>query len=107
LQRLRQLRGTVVDVGAGPIRYVQELQAAMQAGTLRYIAVEPDLAALRARVDAMRAAGWHVVEADPAWPEGVREYPLLALQEAGLHALYGARLAAERAAIDPVLVAQI
>jgi SAM-dependent methyltransferase len=48
LQRLRQLRGTVVDVGAGPIRYVQELQAAMQAGTLRYIAVEPDLAALRA-----------------------------------------------------------
>lgn len=48
LGRLRQLRGTVVDVGAGPIRYVQELRAAMQAGTLRYVAVEPDLAALRA-----------------------------------------------------------
>lgn len=71
-------------------------------------AVDDDvLAALRGRVDALRAAGWQVDDADPAWPAGVREYPLLALQQAGLNALYGARLAAERGAIDPVLVAQI
>jgi len=71
-------------------------------------AVDDDvLVAIRARVDALRAAGWSVTEADPEWPEGVREYPLLALQEAGLHALYGERLATRRDAIDPVLVAQI
>jgi aspartyl-tRNA(Asn)/glutamyl-tRNA(Gln) amidotransferase subunit A len=72
------------------------------------LAVDDDvLAALEARVAALRAAGWTVVDADPCWPEGVREYPLLALQQAGLHALYGTRLACERDAIDPVLVAQI
>lgn len=71
-------------------------------------AIDDDvLAALQARVDALRAAGWTVVDADPAWPGGVREYPLLALQHAGLHALYGARLATDRDRIDPVLAAQI
>jgi len=71
-------------------------------------AIDDDvLAALHGRVGALRAAGWKVVDADPAWPDGVHEYPLLALQHAGLHALYGGRLAAERDSIDPVLVAQI
>lgn len=71
-------------------------------------AVDDDVAAaLQARVDALRAAGWAVADADPAWPVGTREYPLIALQHAGLHALYGARLATERARIDPDLAAQI
>ena len=72
------------------------------------LAVDDDvLAALQARIDALRAAGWRIVDADPVWPAGVREYPLLALQQAGLHALFGARLAHERDRIDPDLVAQI
>lgn len=71
-------------------------------------AVDDDVAAaLQARVDAWRADGWAVTDADPAWPEGTREYPLIKLQHAGLHALYGARLAAERHRIDPDLAAQI
>ena len=43
---LHDLAGVVVDIGAGPIRYLQELAAAQAAGRLTYIAVEPDLAAL-------------------------------------------------------------
>ncbi len=50
LGHLRTLSGVVVDVGAGPIRYVQELAAAQAAGTLRYVAVEPELAALERTV---------------------------------------------------------
>ena len=72
------------------------------------LAVDEDvLAAMRARVDALRADGWTIVDADPPWPAGVKEYPLLALQQAGLHALYGHRLADARDRIDPDLVAQI
>jgi len=71
-------------------------------------AIDDDvLAALQARVDALRAAGWHIDDADPAWPDEAREYPLLALQQAGLQALYGHRLASERERIDPNLVMQI
>jgi len=71
-------------------------------------AVDDDVAAaLQARVDALRADGWAVEDADPAWPEGTREYPLIKLQNAGLHALYGQRMAAERHRIDPDLAAQI
>lgn len=71
-------------------------------------AVDDDVAvALQARVDALRAAGWSVIDADPAWPEGTHEYPLIKLQHAGLHALYGGRMAAERSRIDPDLAAQI
>ncbi|KQP39943.1 amidase [Pseudorhodoferax sp. Leaf274] len=71
-------------------------------------AVDADvLQALQQRVDALRAAGWQIDDADPPWPPEAREYPLLVLQQAGLHALYGARLADARERIDPVLVAQI
>lgn len=71
-------------------------------------AVDDDvLAAFEARIDALRAAGWSVAEADPAWPEGTHEYPLIKLQHAGLHALYGEALAQDRTRIDPDLAAQI
>lgn len=50
---LRQLNGVVIDVGAGPVRYVQELAAAQKAGTLQYVAVEPDLPALEKSLAAL------------------------------------------------------
>ena len=50
LGHLRELRGVVVDIGAGPIRYVQQLAQAQAAGQLRYVAVEPELAALERTV---------------------------------------------------------
>jgi len=71
-------------------------------------AVDDDvLACLQTHVDALRATGWLIADADPVWPTGTHTYPLIKLQHAGLHALYGARLAAERARIDPDLAAQI
>jgi aspartyl-tRNA(Asn)/glutamyl-tRNA(Gln) amidotransferase subunit A len=71
-------------------------------------AVDDDVAAaLQACVDALRAQAWSITDADPVWPEGTREYPLIKLQHAGLHALYGSRMAAERERVDPDLAAQI
>lgn len=47
LQRLCLLGGDrpalVVDIGAGPVRYISALAKAVDQGQLRYIAVEPDL----------------------------------------------------------------
>ncbi|MBC7733654.1 MAG: amidase [Bacteriovorax sp.] len=71
-------------------------------------AIDADvLAALTKRVNDLRAAGWQVANADPAWPEGIREYPLASLQHAGLHRLYGEALETQRDDIDPDLAAQI
>jgi aspartyl-tRNA(Asn)/glutamyl-tRNA(Gln) amidotransferase subunit A len=71
-------------------------------------AIDADvLAALTQRVDALRAHGWQVVEADPDWGAAVRDHPLNALQHAGLHALHGARLQTQRHDIDPDLAAQM
>ena len=71
-------------------------------------AIDADvLAALQQRVDALRAAGWRVVDADPAWPGDIGDYPLAALQHAGLYTLYGQRLETRRHDFDPSLAAQI
>ena len=71
-------------------------------------AIDVDVrAALQQQIDALRARGWHIDDVDPEWPAAAREYPLLALQQAGLHALYGHRLEDARDRIDPNLVAQI
>lgn len=51
LHRLCQLggdrRALVVDIGAGPVRYIAALAHAVEQGQLSYIAVEPDLDHLR------------------------------------------------------------
>jgi len=71
-------------------------------------AIDADvLAALAQRVDALRAAGWVVTNADPAWAAAVRAYPLDTLQHGGLHALHGEQLKTRRDDIDPNLAAQI
>ncbi|WOB06209.1 amidase [Piscinibacter gummiphilus] len=71
-------------------------------------AIDADvLSALTERVNALREAGWSVTETDPPWPDGIREYPLAALQHAGLHTLYGDALKTRRHDIDPDLAAQI
>ncbi len=65
------------------------------------------MAQFQSVVDRLSASGLRVERADPRWPEGTSTYPLLALQQAGLFALYGSRSPAERALIDPDLNAQI
>ena len=60
-----------------------------------------------AAVGRLEAAGYRVVRADPVWPEGTFEYPLVALQQAGLAALYAQAWHAGAGPIDPDLGAQI
>jgi aspartyl-tRNA(Asn)/glutamyl-tRNA(Gln) amidotransferase subunit A len=60
-----------------------------------------------ATVGRLEAAGYRVVRADPVWPEGTSEYPLVALQQAGLAALYAQAWHAGAGPIDPDLGAQI
>ncbi len=98
-------------VAAGALHAAEPPRASRIAWSPRLgcdFAVDADvLAALQARVDALRAEGWQIDDADPAWPIEAREYPLIVLQQAGLFALYGDRLADARERIDPNLVAQI
>jgi aspartyl-tRNA(Asn)/glutamyl-tRNA(Gln) amidotransferase subunit A len=65
------------------------------------------LAALRAVVARLERDGYRIEEAAPAWPDGVREYPLLKLQQAGLAALHGAALDADPDCLDPDIAAQV
>lgn len=70
--------------------------------------VEPAVAAAVAQaVEQVAAIGHHVTRADPAWPPGAREYPLLQLQQAGLASLFGERWRAQPALFDPEIGAQI
>ncbi|HEV7914313.1 MAG TPA: amidase family protein, partial [Albitalea sp.] len=71
-------------------------------------AIDADvLAVLQRSVDALRAAGWTVVDDDPAWPAGLGDDPLAPLQHAALHALHGHHGEDRRDDIDPALRAQI
>jgi len=72
------------------------------------LAVDSDvLATLERAIERLRSAGWNIVDSDPVWPDEAREYPLIALQQAGLAQLFGAewRRAPER--FDPDIGAQI
>ncbi|QHI97797.1 amidase [Xylophilus rhododendri] len=97
-----------LEVSAAPPLQRSTLRLAWSARLGCDFAVDEDVARQLARqVEALRADGWSIADADPPWPEAVREYPLIVLQQAGLFALYGERLADARERIDPDLVAQI
>jgi len=67
----------------------------------------PVRAAIEAAVGALRSHGCTIDSAAPQWPAGVRDYPLLKLQQAGLAALYAEALQQRPDAIDPDLRDQI
>ncbi|MGY8524533.1 amidase [Paracidovorax citrulli] len=105
--------GVPIDAG---IRACDTLDAALP--TDLRIAWTPDLGcdfavdrdvldAMKHAVSRLRDAGWNIESASPAWPACAREYPLLVLQQAGLHALYGDRLHRDPSVFDPVLAEQI
>jgi aspartyl-tRNA(Asn)/glutamyl-tRNA(Gln) amidotransferase subunit A len=105
------------DWGSQPVRLERPVLGIAPARTLR-IAWSPDLGcgfpvdrdvmtALEARVQALRDDGFEVTQATPRWPAGVREYPLLALQQAGLAALHGAWLDEDPAQMDADIAGQI
>ena len=65
------------------------------------------LQAFEGVIAALRGAGHRIALADPQWPQGTREYPLVAIQQAGLAALFADTLDARRADFDPDIAAQI
>jgi aspartyl-tRNA(Asn)/glutamyl-tRNA(Gln) amidotransferase subunit A len=67
----------------------------------------PVRAAIEVAVSALREQGYVIDSAAPQWPAGVRDYPLLKLQQAGLAALYAEDLQARPDFIDPDLRDQI
>ncbi len=71
-------------------------------------AIDDDvLQAFEAAITKLRDAGHVIAEADPPWPAGTREYPLLAVQQSGLAALFAQTLDERRADFDPDIAAQI
>jgi len=71
-------------------------------------AIDEDvLHAFEAAIAKLRDAGHAIAEADPPWPAGTREYPLLAVQQSGLAALFAQTLNERRADFDPDIAAQI
>jgi aspartyl-tRNA(Asn)/glutamyl-tRNA(Gln) amidotransferase subunit A len=72
------------------------------------LAVDDDVrAALDDAVERLRRAGWNIVDADPIWPDEAREYPLIALQQAGLAQLFGAEWRRDPSRFDADIGAQI
>ena len=72
------------------------------------LAVDSDvLLALNNGIEKLRAAGWTIEEADPVWPPEAREYPLIAMQQAGLAQLFGDVWRRQPDLLDPDIGAQI
>ncbi len=72
------------------------------------LAVDADvLATFEAAIEPLRRAGWNIERADPAWPPEAREYPLIALQQAGLAQRFGAVWRKTPEILDPDIGAQI
>ncbi len=72
------------------------------------LAIDADvLATLERAVDRLRSAGWQIEAADPVWPPEAREYPLIALQQAGLAQRFGEIWRRTPDRIDPDIGEQI
>ena len=71
-------------------------------------AIDADvLQAFEGVIATLRGVGQQIAIADPQWPPDTREYPLVAIQQAGLAALFADTLDARRADFDPDIAAQI
>jgi aspartyl-tRNA(Asn)/glutamyl-tRNA(Gln) amidotransferase subunit A len=72
------------------------------------LAIDADvLSALESALETLRRAGWKIEDADPAWPPGASEYPLLAMQQVGLAQRFGAVWRQTPELLDPDIGAQI
>ncbi len=72
------------------------------------LAVDADvLATLESAVERLRESGWQIERVDPVWPAGANEYPLIALQQAGLAQRYGEIWRHTPEQLDPDIGAQI
>jgi aspartyl-tRNA(Asn)/glutamyl-tRNA(Gln) amidotransferase subunit A len=91
-----------------PLQPLQPLRIAYAPQLGCGLAVDADVrAVLDGAVEQLRRAGWAITEADPLWPDEAREYPLIALQQAGLAQLFGAEWQRDPSRFDPDIGAQI
>jgi aspartyl-tRNA(Asn)/glutamyl-tRNA(Gln) amidotransferase subunit A len=89
-------------------RHLRGLRIAFSSDLGCGFAIDADvLEVIEGAVSALGGAGYRIEEADPVWPAGTSAYPLLALQQAGLAALYGRQFEADRTQFDPDIAAQI
>ena len=107
------------DTRSSPAFAVPDALAALEAppGPLRLawsphlgcgLAIDADVrATLEAAVEALRRAGWRIEDADPVWPAGAAEYPLIALQQAALAQRFGDVWRRTPEVLDPDIGAQI
>ncbi len=58
-------------------------------------------------IKTLQRDGYEIECVSPVWPAGVKEYPLLKLQQAGLAALHGEAYDANPSDLDPDIAAQI
>lgn len=95
-----------------------ELNLAVEPNKKLRIAYSPDLGCdfaidadvkqvIERTVHRLQSDGYSVEQAAPTWPDGVKEYPLLKLQQAGLAALHGDAYDATPENLDPDIAAQI
>lgn len=98
----------VPDAMAGLKAPLQPLRLAWSVDLGCGLAIDADVrATLEAAVERLRAAGWQIEDADPVWPPEAREYPLIALQQAGLAQRFGEAWRRTPERIDPDIGAQI
>lgn len=72
------------------------------------LALDADVrGAVDAAVDALRRRGMTIMEVDPDWPPGTAEARILAIEDAGLADLFGARWRAAPELFDPHIGMQI
>jgi len=96
------------DAMAGLRRPLRPLRLAWSPDLGCDLAIDADvLATLEAAVEALRRAGWQIETAAPAWPAQAREYPLIALQQAGLAQRFGDVWRRTPEMLDPDIGAQI
>ncbi len=99
---MAQLKAGVDDAG------LRSLRIAFSRNLGCGFAIDADvLAVMEGAVASLRGAGYEVEDADPVWPKGTAAYPLIALQQAGLAALYGREFEADRSRFDPDIAVQI
>lgn len=93
---------------AMPVKPPNELRIAWSRDLGCGFPIDSDvLEALEALVRKLAASGCRIEEASPAWPPGTAEYPLLAVQQSGLAALFGEALRTRRGDLDPDIAGQI
>ena len=97
-----------IDLPSVPAQPARTLRVAYSPRMGLDVPVDDDVRqCIERAVDALRRAGWNVVDADPAWPPGANEDALMPLQHTGLAGLFGDQWKRDPTRFDPDVARQI